>query len=328
MQTGRQSRPAQPGADPHADERDLPALRRFVIYLDERFPPLAHGLLIAAFAGAAVCYSALERGNAQVSWAGFVVAFIVLLLFFFQLRIADEHKDLADDTRYRPERPVPRGLITLKALRRMALAAAALQLASAVALHVPLTGVLLACWVWMALMGLEFGAPRWLRAHPVLYLLSHMVVMPLFALFAVAAERLPPAASLASAGVVAFAALSFANGVALEVARKCAAPNAEREGVETYSALWGPRAAGAVAAVAIALAVALALVAAALADIAGLYAGAIALAGLVAATVASRYATRPHGRAARLIEPAAGLFVLACYLLLGPVPVAVSTWSS
>ena len=37
-------------------------------------------------------------------------------VFFLQLRIADEFKDFAEDSRFRPYRPVPRGLVTLTEL--------------------------------------------------------------------------------------------------------------------------------------------------------------------------------------------------------------------
>ena len=49
-------------------------------------------------------------------WRGLVVAFVTCFLFFLQLRIADEFKDFEEDTRYRPYRPVPRGLVTLREL--------------------------------------------------------------------------------------------------------------------------------------------------------------------------------------------------------------------
>lgn len=317
------------GADaPDHAERDLPALTRLRIYLGERFPPIAHGTLIAAFAGSAVCVAALARGaGATPSWGAFTVAFATLFLLFFQLRVADEHKDFADDSRYRPERAVPRGLISLAALRRLALGAAGVQAGLALAWHPSLAWLLLGCWAWMALMTVEFFAPAWLKARPALYLLSHMVAMPLFALLALAAEALPAglqATRLAPLG--AFAALSFAGGVAIEVARKCYAPEAERPGVETYSRLWGARAAGTVVALVTLAGVALALLVAGLLDLGAAYPLAIAAMGLAAMVIALRYATRPRPATSRAVEIAAGLFVLVSYVALGPLPLAVTSW--
>ena len=57
-----------------------------------------------------------------------LIAFVSCLLFFAQLRIADEFKDIDEDTRYRPYRPVPRGLVRLAELRNVFIGAAVIQL--------------------------------------------------------------------------------------------------------------------------------------------------------------------------------------------------------
>ena len=73
-----------------------------------------------------------------------------------------------------------------------------LQVLFALWLDVNLIGVLAIVWCYMALMGREFFVPAWLRARPFLYLVSHMVVVPLVDLYAtacdwlVAAEPPPP----------------------------------------------------------------------------------------------------------------------------------------
>src|SRR4051812_43039910 len=92
-----------------------PAIIRWWTYQRERFPIFGHDLLIAAFSSSAVSYSALLRGQTP-RIASIIVAFATCFLFFLQLRIADEFKDLDEDSRYRPYRPVPRGLIRLPEL--------------------------------------------------------------------------------------------------------------------------------------------------------------------------------------------------------------------
>ena len=90
---------------------------RWWVYQRERFPVLAHGPLILAFSSSALSFSALLRGARE--WprpAALVAAFVTCLLFFLQLRIADEFKDFEEDSRWRPYRPVPRGLVTLREL--------------------------------------------------------------------------------------------------------------------------------------------------------------------------------------------------------------------
>ncbi len=299
---------------------------RLWTYQAERFPLVRHGALIAAFGASAVCLSALLRGEAarpDVHAVG--VAVVVLLLLFLQLRIADEHKDHADDVRFRPERPVPRGLVTLSELRAVAYAAAAAQLALTISLDWRLLGPLFLVWGWMALMTREFFAPAFLKARPILYMVSHMAVMPLIDLYATACDWMP-IEDKAGAGfgraLGAFLLLSLFNGVVIEIARKSWAPEAEREGVETYSRLWGPQAAGLTTAAAMFGG----LVLAAYVHVAS-GASAYFLAGLLLATAAGMYAAidyagTPTPKASKRLETVSGLFVMANYLLLGVLPMA------
>src|SRR6185503_3124011 len=92
-----------------------PMANRWWVYQRERFPVLAHGLLIAAFSFSAISYSSVLRGAAP-GWPAALTAFASCFLFFLQLRIADEFKDFDEDARWRPYRPVPRGLVRLREL--------------------------------------------------------------------------------------------------------------------------------------------------------------------------------------------------------------------
>lgn len=210
---------------------------RWWVYQRERFPVLAHGALILAFSGSAVALSALLRG-AWPSGPALAVAFASAFLFFFQLRVSDEFKDNDDDRRYRPYRPVPRGLVTLRELAQLSAAAALLQVLLALWLDPHLIAVLAVVWIYMTLMAREFYAPEWLKARPFTYLWSHMLVVPLIDLYATACDWLPEEAA-PPAGLGWFLAASFFNGVVVEIGRKLRAPADEEPGVETYSAVWG-----------------------------------------------------------------------------------------
>src|SRR5213076_84147 len=126
---------------------------RWWTYQRERFPVFAHAPIIAAFSLSAVSYSALIRGTHHVpAWKPCIVAFATSFLFFLQLRIADEFKDFEEDSLYRPYRPVPRGLISLKELGVVFGMAAAIQLGLALVLNWKLAGWLALVWVYLALM--------------------------------------------------------------------------------------------------------------------------------------------------------------------------------
>lgn len=211
---------------------------RWWIYQKERFPVFAHGLLILAFSLSAMSYSTLLRGENTLRPAAALVAFVTAFLFFLQLRIADEFKDAEDDARWRPYRPVPRGLVTLQELGWIGVGAATIQLAGSLWLR-PLQALLLVvAWTWLALMSKEFFVHEWLKAHPVFYMLSHMVIMPVFDIYATACDWLMAGAA-PPRGLSWFLAVSYLNGIVIEIGRKIRSPQDEEAGVETYSVLWG-----------------------------------------------------------------------------------------
>jgi UbiA prenyltransferase family len=299
---------------------------RLRIYQAERFPLARYAPLIATFVFSSIAYSRLvRRAPGFIPWQRFAVGFLTALVFFFLLRVLDEHKDAETDRRYRPELPVPRGLVTLLELRIIT-GAALIAVLSLNALLAPV--LLLPCLaiaVWAALMTAEFFVPAWLRSHPTAYLISHMAIMPMIDTYTTGLDWLaagvPPPAGLAW-----FLIVTFLNGSLIEIGRKTRAPEAEREGVDTYTRAWGLRGAPAVW-------LAVLLAAALSAGLAAWFAGsgplaAVALAGLVplAAVPAVRFMQAPSAAAARGIEAASGLWVLACYLLLGGGPWVARWW--
>jgi len=294
---------------------------RWWIYQRERFPVVGHGALILAFSASAVALSALLRG-AWPSPQAFGVAFASAFLFFFQLRVSDEFKDAEDDARYRPYRPVPRGLVTLPELARLGVAAALGQALMAWWLEPRLLLVLAGVWVYMALMGREFFAPAWLRARPFTYLWTHMLVVPLVDFYATACDWLPTHA-VPPAGLTWFLLASFFNGIVVEIGRKVRAPDDEEVGVETYSALWGRPGAVRALLAALALAAACAAMAGRLVGTSAVVApaGALALAG--AALLAARFVDAPAKGSGARFELVAGIWTLAMYVSVGILPLVL-----
>jgi 4-hydroxybenzoate polyprenyltransferase len=294
-------------------------------YQAERFPVIKHGALIVAFGASAVCLSALLRGpRSEVGLHGVAVAVLVLFLLFFQLRVADEHKDAADDAKYRPERPVPRGLVSLGELRGVAIGAGLVQVVLAASLDWQLLGLLAVVWAWMALMTREFFAPDALRKRPILYMVSHMMVMPLIDLFATACDWLPAGADIDAQhfgpALGGFLALSFFNGTVLEIARKSWAPEQEREGVESYSKLWRPGRAGVTVAAMMFAGFCLSVFVHLQSGAHAAFLALLMVSAMYAMFAAIDYAGTPTVKKAKGLETASGVFVLSNYLLLGVLP--------
>lgn len=307
-----------------AEPSSAPSLyARLWIYQAERFPLGKTAILLACFTSASVNASAQLAGRPLPGWGAYIVAFLVTLILFFQLRAADEVKDGEDDAKYRPDRPIPRGLVSLRLIVGIAVGLAPVAAALAFWLYPALVGVLALVWLWLGLMTVEFFAPAWLKARPLLYLVSHMAIMPLIDLFVTATEWLPHAAHPAPA-LWLFLALSFANGCVLELGRKLWAPKNEREGVETYSGLYGPERAGAMWLGAVMIAYAL-LVGVGMAVGHGALVGVAGAAMLVVATRAAlAYRANPDEAAQRRMDLTAGLWVFGCYALAGYAPLLAS----
>ena len=218
--------------------------RRLWIYQRERFPLAKVIPLLAAFSAAGLSIAAIDGDKAGFPWGAFSLGLALATLIFFQLRVCDEVKDLEDDRTYRPERPIPRGLIRLNTLVGLGLITALFTIALVVWWNLELLWLLALVWLWLAAMTYEFAVPEWLKARAALYLLSHMLIMPLIALLITGLIWLEHGSP--SAALLVFLALTFVNGCLLEIGRKLLAPEQERRGVDSYSKLWGSNVGGAV----------------------------------------------------------------------------------
>jgi hypothetical protein len=305
-------------------ESHLDFARRLWIYQAERLPVVRTATLLALFTAASLNVSAGLAGATRPTMGAYVAAFVCSFVFFAHLRICDEFKDADDDARYRPERPVPRGLLTLQSLAAVGIALVPVAVIAAATRQAGLVWLLVLVWAWMGLMTVEFFAPEWLTARPILYLLSHMMIMPLIDLLVTAFEWLARGAGPPS-GLWLFLVLSFVNGCVLEIGRKIYVPASERLGVETYSQLWGIPTAIMVWCGCLAIsAVLLGLVGLRLDAFwpVGCIA-AVALVGAVA--IAVRFLRTPSASAQKHLDLVAGLWVAVCYATAGFIPVL---WSA
>ena len=296
---------------------------RWWIYQKERFPVFAHGPMVIIFCLSVMLFSSLQEG--EIPGLGRVAgAVISTLILFFQLRVADEFKDFEIDSRYRPHRPVPSGLVTLPELGRLAWIGAAIQFYVAVSIDIGLVPLLLLVWLYMGLMTKEFFAPEWLKKTPSVYLLSHMLVMPLIAFYVSAFDWLCDCRAMPD-GLAYLLLFSFACGVVLEIGRKIKSPHSERAGVETYSSLWGVQ--GALAAwIGASVVSVVAFVSASTffdAAILPLNIG-IGLIGLALIIAGSVPAAAETESSTRYVEPGSGLFAMLLYLGLGPLQAVIA----
>ncbi|MCC5828437.1 MAG: UbiA family prenyltransferase [Phycisphaeraceae bacterium] len=318
---------------PNTQQRPAPAstppsfVGKWWTYQAERFPLFQHGPLILMFSASAVCYSRLLRGEDTLPGIlALGVAFATCLIFFLQLRIADEFKDFDEDSRFRPYRAVPRGLVTLSELGVVFILGAVLQLLLSLWLSPKMIPLLLLPWIYLAAMSKEFFARQWLKGRPIIYMVSHMFIMPLIDLYATACDwRIED--GHAPSGLYWFLLASFTNGMVIEIGRKIRAPADEEVGVETYSSLWGRGAAIMTWLSMMAATAVLAGIAAWLAGIAWILPAPVAVL-LLSIRAGRRFLRSQAPGSGRMIETMSGVWTLVLYLFLGVVPMLWIWWSA
>jgi 4-hydroxybenzoate polyprenyltransferase len=208
--------------------------RRWAIYLGERSPPAA---LLFISAGVALAPMAQRR---SIDWALLAIATAGLFGLLVLMRLGDELKDLEKDRVIHPQRPLPRGLLTVAEAQAGMAAVSLLILAGAGAgscrWGIP-GGILLAgalAYIW--LMYKEFFLGPALAREPMLYALSHqLVVFPLYGwVGAFAGGDL-----VASRDYLAWLLYNFGASMTFEICRKLD-PRAHRR-EDTYLHHYGVR---------------------------------------------------------------------------------------
>jgi 4-hydroxybenzoate polyprenyltransferase len=193
------------------------------------------------------------------------------------------------------------------------------QLALALWLNPKLVILLAITWICLAGMSKEFFVASWLRQQHVLYMLSHMMIMPLVDLYATSTDWLV-ARTHPPRGLFLFLLASYFNGLVIEIGRKIRSPQDEEEGVATYSRLWGRRIAVATWWTALAIVLALAVTVGCRLQIPFQIALVLGLSFIVAVVVGSLFLRDPAPGRGKWIERFSGLWTLALYLSLGLLP--------
>jgi 4-hydroxybenzoate polyprenyltransferase len=303
------------GATDAAPPRGTRLAIRLTRYVLERFPIATYGPLIVALVICGRSAGAVAAGvRPQMDWATAAVA-VCVGLAFLQLRILDDVRDEGADRAGRPDRPLPRGLVSAVELRALAGVVAVIGVVLAAPLGATAVTAYLAAIA--AIWTLELDLPRRLLPIPEDVLstaLLHSVIAPLVLLFVWTTN-----AGLMHVGpLAATLLLVWGSSLGMEIARKTLEPAEERPGVETYSAALGRgRAVGLTA-----LAVSVALVGA------GVFAATTAApAPLIAAPLAAAgtilLLARHSGVRFRTIVLHAGAAITVLSALLWPLAVAL-----
>ncbi len=213
-------------------------IHRLYEYQKERFPVIQYIIYIFLF------YYGFFNVNLYLSHLHIhytllsLVGFITIFLIFFQLRLLDEIKDYKIDSEFMPERPIQRGLVSLKEIKVLLAFITSTIIIINLFFGVSNLLYLLGMEFYILLMAKEFFIGESLRKNRVIYASLHMVVMALIALYI---SNQTPGIKRPAYPYYLLPFISYLLGFIVEIGRKIVAPGNEREGVDTYSKLLGPR---------------------------------------------------------------------------------------
>jgi len=302
-------------------------MKKYFIYLSERFPLQSHIPIIAIFSFSAICYSLLAtEASSFIGIFHFVLAFVLTFGLFLLLRISDEFKDYEEDKKFRKYLPIPRGLLTLNHLKLMAAIVFISHLIILIT-HPQFIIIYIICLIYLSLMYKEFFIKKWLKQNQLAYVLSHMAIIPLVDLVASSAHwsfcGISPPTALGW-----FFAVSFFNGILMEIGRKIKLPKHEEKGVLSYSKLWGTHKAIVNWLLILLLTLSLAVAAAyAITSPVWVY-WALAIWAILCALPAVLCLKHPTQNKTKLIEKAAGLWTMGMYLNLGALPFLIMNYEA
>jgi 4-hydroxybenzoate polyprenyltransferase len=302
------------------EDNEASLFKRFNIYQKERFPLMGHGILVASFSFSAISYSRICRGAAGfVDWDIFFIGIFTTVSLFLLVRIFDEFKDAEDDARYRKNLPVPRGVVKLRELMILGILVAALQIIINLIFLPKMLIIYFIVIGYLLLMGKEFFVAEWLKKHQFWYITSHMLIIPLVDVYASGLDWLLEGVS-APIGLIFFFAVSFMNGIVLEIGRKIRIPEKEANGVLTYTSMLGT-------AKAVWLWLGVLFITLALSIAAANYAGYGKMALIILGTIfvvcaipAFLFLKNNSEKLSKTIEYASAFWTIAMYLTLGGVP--------
>jgi 4-hydroxybenzoate polyprenyltransferase len=208
-------------------------MKAWLTFLKER-APIPAVLLIGAGVSASGVYLA-----GRFELRAFLFGLAAVALFLVLLRVMDERKDFEKDKVAHPERPLPRGLLTVgqidRAIAVLTVALFALAVVAGVVVNAVAGGFLAVGAVYLWLMFKEFYVGEKLSEYPMIYALSHQIIeYPIYGFVVVAAR--PELAF--SSRMLAYIGMNIGASMTFEIARKLD-PNAAPI-LKTYLSLYGP----------------------------------------------------------------------------------------
>lgn len=208
--------------------------KKWATYQKERFPVVVYGLYIFCIVFAIFCYTSTVFDNVgEPNFILLIPMFVFAFLQYLMVRIVDEFKDFEEDSKYRPYRPVPRGLVTLKELKVLFVICVLIQIAIAFVFNKENMLLLFGFWLFFALFCKDFFIKKFLDNHILLTVVIDELLIVFLGLYLASFVG-----EINSLVIYILLMVYFVSWV-VEIARKVRCKEDEEEGVKTYTAVLG-----------------------------------------------------------------------------------------
>lgn len=212
-------------------------MAKWWILIRERFSPASYVPMIFLFTWANGAFLT-KTSDVSWSWGRFLVVFVLMLSFFFRMRLFDEIKDYEVDLKINPTRPLARGVLSISQVKKALIFLIILELIIASFLGVNSFLVHAIAIGYSLLMYEEFFIGDLLRPHLTTYAVTHTFVSCLLGLSSGIAMTGVSLSSLSWINL-SFFLMNWAFFNLFEFARKTYSPSEERPHVPSYSNIFG-----------------------------------------------------------------------------------------
>lgn len=212
-------------------------LRKYITFLSERFGLFSSPLMISLFVLSHL--GLVYQHKEDLPPLHLILSiFLGVILFFVKLRFYDEIKDYELDKVINPTRPLPRGLLSTDNVKGAIEKVILIELLLFYGVNLPAFVAMSFTIAYSLLMYKEFFIGRYIRHHLTTYATSHTVVT-LFLSISIFSAFSDRYFWNLDTEYYFFALTSWLIFNIFELGRKIYQPCEEREGVESYSGVWG-----------------------------------------------------------------------------------------
>ena len=214
-------------------------IKRWLIFIRERFPLLRHVLLIVFYTAANALVGLTSASLNTIPAHKGILCVMVILAIFFHLRVFDEIKDYKNDLIAHKDRPLARGLISVTQAKQVALSLILLELCLAFFIGRAAFIAAIFTVVYSLIMYKEFFIGDWLRPKMAAYALTHTLVSCWMSVFMFSAVtglnfwKIPKVYGM-------FVLVNWMIFNIFEFGRKTFGKEEEDELIESYSKRLGP----------------------------------------------------------------------------------------